>query len=276
MTSLALRQANEMVRLERRNVKLLNKIILPIIRKFRRDRAFVLRPAQFARLELQIRDSMIEAHILGKARVRATLPAGKKNLVAQVRNFNTPISLSISKSILRRVTPDTLELLRQLYGLQTSNIIANLTTSLNEGVRNAVQSAVESGLPVESAVVEYFSNVADSGFGRMKTLVRTATQITYGAVRQEEYEAPEIDEILWGYQYTTVGDHRVRESHAAQDGVRLPKDDPFWQAWWAPNGWNCRCQVIPLFEKERIKRPNSAFSPDTGFAFSPKELRIAL
>lgn len=47
-------------------------------------------------------------------------------------------------------------------------------------------------------------------------------------------------------QYRTALDDRVRAEHAALEGVTLPQDDPFWNTAFPPNGWNCRCHVIPV------------------------------
>ena len=44
-------------------------------------------------------------------------------------------------------------------------------------------------------------------------------------------------------KYVTAGDERVRASHRLLDGVTRPVDDPFWDEWFPPNGWNCRCDV---------------------------------
>jgi SPP1 gp7 family putative phage head morphogenesis protein len=44
-------------------------------------------------------------------------------------------------------------------------------------------------------------------------------------------------------QYVTAGDDRVRPAHAAMDGTTLPVTDPFWNNYYPPNGWNCRCTV---------------------------------
>ncbi|MEI3154348.1 MAG: hypothetical protein V8S95_04015 [Odoribacter sp.] len=33
------------------------------------------------------------------------------------------------------------------------------------------------------------------------------------------------------------------------DGVRKPVDDPFWNRYYPPNGWNCRCDVIAVPNK---------------------------
>lgn len=34
--------------------------------------------------------------------------------------------------------------------------------------------------------------------------------------------------------------------HAALHGVTLPIDDPFWEQFTPPNGWNCRCSVVQV------------------------------
>lgn len=47
-------------------------------------------------------------------------------------------------------------------------------------------------------------------------------------------------------QYSTVGDGKVRDSHRALDGIIKPINDPFWNTYYPPNGWNCRCDVIQL------------------------------
>jgi SPP1 gp7 family putative phage head morphogenesis protein len=45
-------------------------------------------------------------------------------------------------------------------------------------------------------------------------------------------------------EYTTAGDDRVRESHAVLDGTIKPKSDSFWNKYYPPNGYNCRCSVL--------------------------------
>jgi SPP1 gp7 family putative phage head morphogenesis protein len=44
-------------------------------------------------------------------------------------------------------------------------------------------------------------------------------------------------------RYVTAGDERVRRAHALLDGVTLPVDDPFWDEYFPPLSWNCRCDV---------------------------------
>ena len=42
-------------------------------------------------------------------------------------------------------------------------------------------------------------------------------------------------------EYVTVGDGLVRSSHKVLDGVIKPVNDPFWNTYYPPWAWKCRC-----------------------------------
>ncbi len=50
----------------------------------------------------------------------------------------------------------------------------------------------------------------------------------------------------YNLQYRTQRDKKVRPEHAALDRVTLPMSDPFWEEFYPPNGWNCRCTVVQV------------------------------
>lgn len=52
------------------------------------------------------------------------------------------------------------------------------------------------------------------------------------------------------WEYRTVGDDKVREEHAALNGVTLAATDPRWKQIYPPNGWGCRCYVVPRMRQE--------------------------
>lgn len=52
------------------------------------------------------------------------------------------------------------------------------------------------------------------------------------------------------WQYMTVNDGHVRAEHAALHGIILPANDKRWSKIYPPNGWNCRCYIIPLTRAE--------------------------
>ena len=59
----------------------------------------------------------------------------------------------------------------------------------------------------------------------------------------------------YNLQYRTAGDGKVRPEHAALNGVTLPPSDPFWEEYYPPNGWNCRCTVVQV---RKSKYPTTA------------------
>ena len=80
-------------------------------------------------------------------------------------------------------------------------------------------------------------------------------------------------------QYRTQNDDHVRPEHAALHGVTLPPSDSFWQEYYPPNGWNCRCTVVQVRKSkynatphdEAIARGEEALQQDTKhmFRFNP-------
>lgn len=52
------------------------------------------------------------------------------------------------------------------------------------------------------------------------------------------------------WEYKTVGDDKVRPAHRILDGLILPANDPRWDIIYPPNGWNCRCYVVPRTREE--------------------------
>lgn len=61
-----------------------------------------------------------------------------------------------------------------------------------------------------------------------------------------KWEQFEEDGDRYDLQYRTVGDDRVRESHRKLDGVTLPPSSKFWDEYFPPNGWRCRCTVVQV------------------------------
>lgn len=62
-----------------------------------------------------------------------------------------------------------------------------------------------------------------------------------------DFEANKKDMPMLKYQ--TIGDSNVRDSHARLDGIVKSIDDSFWNSYYPPNGWGCRCEVIQLTSK---------------------------
>lgn len=50
----------------------------------------------------------------------------------------------------------------------------------------------------------------------------------------------------YNLQYRTMYDKRVRRTHRMLHNITLPIESPFWDKYFPPNGWNCRCTVVQV------------------------------
>ncbi|MFQ5585467.1 MAG: phage minor head protein [Thermodesulfobacteriota bacterium] len=127
---------------------------------------------------------------------------------------------------------------------------------------------------------------------RIDNLFRTNIQTAYHVGRFEQIRA--VKKTRPYLQYDAVNDSRTRPTHAALDGKVFPADHPFWNRWYPPNGFRCRCGVTTLSEDDvreeglkvetrdptgrliepvdpvtGAKLPARALMPDKGFSYHP-------
>jgi len=106
------------------------------------------------------------------------------------------------------------------------------------------------------------------GTFRLETIFRTNVQTAfmvgrYGQVQKAAKFRP------YG-QYSAVGDKRTRPAHAALNGRVFPLASAFWDTWWPPNGFKCRCTVKTLSERQVKARGLKVETDDpTGKLFEP-------
>lgn len=53
-------------------------------------------------------------------------------------------------------------------------------------------------------------------------------------------------------KYITVGDKLVRKSHKEMNNITLLSTDSFWNKYYPPNGWRCRCTVQSLRDVKKV------------------------
>ncbi len=90
------------------------------------------------------------------------------------------------------------------------------------------------------------------------TTLSTATE----AARWQNIVADK--EALPYLRYSAVLDDQTRPEHAALDGTVKPVDDPFWDTYYPPIDWNCRCTI------ESIDADEAADAPATDPALYPE------
>jgi len=108
---------------------------------------------------------------------------------------------------------------------------------------------------------------------RLDTIYRTNVQSAYQAGRYAQMIETARDRPYW--QYSAVLDGRTRPTHSALDGKVYRFDHPFWNRWYPPNGYNCRCTVRTLSARQLQRRglveqiAGTDLQPDPGFDFNP-------
>ena len=83
----------------------------------------------------------------------------------------------------------------------------------------------------------------------------------YNLAQQSAVMAAKWEQFLedgdrYNLQYRTANDGRVRPEHAALNRVTLPVSDPFWETYYPPNGWNCRCTVVQVRKGKYPETPH--------------------
>lgn len=125
---------------------------------------------------------------------------------------------------------------------------AELTT-----VFNALQAAIEKGISFSEFKKECAEIFARRGWSgkrdwRVQNIFRTNIQTAYNSGRwQSQKEKADTFPYL---QYNAVNDRRTRPTHKAMDGKVFPIDHPFWDTWYPPNGFRCRCSTLSLTKKQ--------------------------
>jgi len=112
----------------------------------------------------------------------------------------------------------------------------------------------------------------DAGIARLNaftldTAFQTAMQKAFSLGRFEQMRDPSVTDVLPFWQYWTVGDGHVRPEHAVIDQFTARAEDPVWMKIYPPNGFNCRCSVVPILESEALKADPDAGEP--GYARLP-------
>lgn len=220
-----------------------------------------------------LRDAMICAHLVGlRQRPRSKtlrLSDGTTVYDAMLKSLRAGLDLTSSEE-------DTMVAEYSGYSLK---VMGDVAAEVERKLQKTSAGLIEQGAHVSegrAALKDQFDALGltqKNGY-QLETIFRTHTQLAYGAGRWQADQDPAVQEILWGYEYNAVLDDRTRPEHAALAGTRLPKDDEFWLTWWPPNGYNCRCVAIPIFnDEENLAEPytpDGAYDvePDPGFDFN--------
>ncbi|MCM0757357.1 phage minor head protein [Sporomusa sphaeroides DSM 2875] len=151
-------------------------------------------------------------------------------------------------------------------GITALNVLKDILAELTK--------ALEAG----TTIVEFRKNINDKlaakGWDgltpyRADNIFRTQIQTAYQVGRWKQITDPDVVQYRPYLIYDAVNDKRTRLAHLAMDGVTRRWDDPFWNTFYPPNGFRCRCSVRTASERD-IKR--EGIKVETGAVPSIREV----
>lgn len=124
--------------------------------------------------------------------------------------------------------------------------------------RNAVDKALAEGKSLEWFRGEFDRIVAAHGWDykgsrnwRSAVIFNTNLRMAYATGKWAQFKR--LADRRPYLRYVAVMDKRTRPLHREWHNVVLPFGHPWWQTHFPPNGWNCRCMVQQLSERD-VKR----------------------
>lgn len=97
---------------------------------------------------------------------------------------------------------------------------------------------------------------------------QTAKQAGYHAANWEVYLRDK--DLFPCLKYKTQGDNDVRDEHRRLEGIVAPLNSSFWNRYYPPNGWRCRCYTVQTAESpseiipDNIKEIKPEFTLNVG------------
>lgn len=140
-----------------------------------------------------------------------------------------------------------------------NDIQTELNTSLNEGStfqefkNNLVPTLTSKGwLPkIDDELDEDDEKaVAKATAKRLDTIYHTNMNVAYSAGTYKSLVESSV--VLPYWKYVAIKDGRTRPEHLKYDGLIFHHSHPFWQNFYPPNDWGCRCDVVAVTEEEAL------------------------
>ena len=130
--------------------------------------------------------------------------------------------------------------------------------ALIKDFQEAVAAAIAEGRTLEDFRKDFDRIVEEHGWSyngsrnwRSRVIFQTNMRMAYAAGRWQQIER--VKKTRPYLRYVAVMDGRTRPLHRAWHNTVLPVDHPWWQTHFPPNGWNCRCSVQSLNERDLLR-----------------------
>ena len=122
-----------------------------------------------------------------------------------------------------------------------------------QDIREMVQQSLNDGITFDEFKRKLKPKLIDKGwwgkigdvqlgsYHRLKTIYRTNLQVSYMAGKYKNFV--NSTELFPYWQYDAILDKNTRPGHRVLDNLVFHYTDPFWNYFFPPNDWGCRCSV---------------------------------
>lgn len=230
-------------------------------------------------LRQTVLDAMHYADLLGRRRVLleygaaddgAELPAQRADPVRAALGAEGPPFAEMIADLLARVPKLAVTAADVARIYSTEHVFAavfspamQVTQAVQKTMARLQQEGVETNLAVKT--LEEMT-----GWSRWyaETVFRTNVTTAYSAGRWKQVSDPVVAEVVPAFRYSAVGDSDTRKNHEAADGLIAGLNDPIWERFTPPLGYNCRC-TLELVDRFTLQRMSLLKADGTVQRFTP-------
>ena len=201
-------------------------------------------------------EMMVYANLQARERVRKRLADKGMNKP----NIDDRLALSLVSKALGSFAKRTkqgslIPSLIETYKPIAVNDLGKLNNVVERRLQEALRESIRRGEHVKAGIARLKEAATNAGITfqtpyAYENVFRTETALAYSAGRMKTLQAPEVQSILWGFEWTAVGDARTEPECAALDGTLFSKDDPRLATIMPPRHFGCRCSLIEVFNDE--------------------------
>lgn len=125
--------------------------------------------------------------------------------------------------------------------------------AVTQRAQKAISDAVARGTSMGD-VEAILQDMGDWSRAYAETVFRTNLATAYSAGRWKQVSDPDVAAVIPAMRYDAVGDKDTRPNHEAADGLIASINDPIWDRFTPPLGYNCRCtlELVDVFTLERM------------------------
>jgi hypothetical protein len=146
--------------------------------------------------------------------------------------------------------------------------------------REAIDEAIADGTTLEQFRQDFDSIVEKYGWEynrgrnwRTRVIYETNLRTAYQAGRYAQMTDPDVLRYrpYWRYKHQD-GEKYPRPEHEGWNGLVLDASDDWWHTHYPPNGWGCKCSVIPISRRELAAMGKSG--PDSAPPIDAKDVTV--